>query len=31
MVTHWNVSREGIERALVELKAVAEKKAGRSA
>jgi threonine aldolase len=25
MVTHWNVSREGIARALVELKAVAEK------
>jgi threonine aldolase len=31
MVTHWNVSREGIEKALVELKAVAEKKAGHSA
>ncbi len=31
MVTHWNVSREEIERALVELKTVAEKKAGRSA
>jgi threonine aldolase len=31
MVTHWNVSREGIERALVELKAVAEKKSGHGA
>jgi threonine aldolase len=31
MVTHWNVSRAQIERALVELKAVAEKKAGRGA
>jgi threonine aldolase len=31
MVTHWNVSREGIERALVELKSFAEKQAGRSA
>ena len=31
MVTHWNVSRAGIERALVELKSVAEKQAGRSA
>ena len=31
MVTHWNVSREGIERALVELKAAAANKAGHSA
>ena len=31
MVTHWNVSREGIEKALVELKVVAEKKSGYTA
>jgi threonine aldolase len=31
MATHWNVSREGIEKALVELKAVAEEKSVRSA
>jgi threonine aldolase len=31
MVTHWNVSREGIERALLELKAVAEKTTGHGA
>ena len=31
MVTHWNVNREGIERALVELRAVAARKKGRSA
>jgi threonine aldolase len=31
MVTHWNVSHAEIERALLELKAVAEKKAGRGA
>jgi threonine aldolase len=31
MVTHWNVDRAGVERALVELKLVVEKKVGRSA
>ncbi len=31
MVTHWNVFRDGIDRALLELKAVAEKNAGRGA
>jgi threonine aldolase len=30
MVTHWNISREGIERALRELKAVAEKTTGHA-
>src|SRR5208337_1616490 len=31
LVTHWNVDRAGIERALVELQSVAGKKVGRSA
>jgi threonine aldolase len=31
MVAHCNVSREGIEKALVEVKAVAEKKTGHTA
>jgi threonine aldolase len=31
MVTHWNVDRAGIEKALVELQSVAGKKVGRSA
>ncbi len=31
MVTHWNVSREGIEKALVELKSLAERKTGHTA
>ena len=31
MVTHWNVNRAGIEKALVELQSVAGKKVGRSA
>lgn len=31
MVTHWNVSRDGIEKALVELKSVAEKKTSHTA
>jgi len=31
MVTHWNVDRAGIEKALVELRGVVEKKVGRSA
>ena len=31
MVTHWNVSRADIEKALVELKALVEKKAGHAA
>jgi threonine aldolase len=31
MVTHWNVGREGVERALMELKAVVERRVGRSA
>ena len=31
MVTHWNVNRAGIEKALVELQSVARKKVGRSA
>ncbi|HEY1483608.1 MAG TPA: GntG family PLP-dependent aldolase [Candidatus Acidoferrum sp.] len=31
MVTHWNVNRDGVERALTELKAVVERRAGRSA
>ncbi len=31
MVTHWNVDRAGIEKALVELRTVAGKKVGRSA
>jgi len=31
MVTHWNVSREGIDKALLELQSVAGKKAARTA
>jgi threonine aldolase len=31
MVTHWNVNRAGIEKALVELQSIAGKKVGRSA
>ena len=31
MVTHWNVDRAGIDRALTELRVVVEKKLGRSA
>jgi len=31
MVTHWNVSREDVEKALTELKAVAAKKTSRGA
>jgi threonine aldolase len=31
MVTHWNVDRAGVERALTELKAVVERRVGRSA
>jgi threonine aldolase len=31
LVTHWNVSREGIDRALTELRAVVAKKIGRTA
>jgi threonine aldolase len=31
MVTHWNVDRAGIDRALTELRAVVEKKPGRKA
>jgi len=31
MVTHWNVDRAGIERALAELKSVVERKKGHVA
>jgi hypothetical protein len=31
MVTHWNVERAGIDKALAELQTVAGKKVGRSA
>ena len=31
MVTHWNVDRPGVDRALVELRALVEKKSGHSA
>jgi len=31
MVTHWNVDHAGIEKALVELRGVVEKKVGRGA